>query len=405
MSFHQLARRYMSRQRGRTAMLSIIFMVAILIGLIGTMILRSFEQSLLTLGEQSNAKISVSTFGANNLIEQELIDTLSALSNINWVNRVNEVVATVADIEIGIGENEEIDDASIRIQGFDDLTMDGLFSENMARLTLGYLALEDGEIIIHETLATMNDLELGDTLTFYHAGMTVAGTIAGIYMYEDSGIRNEAHTPSAFRFENLIFATPTFVNQLQQEAGFLEVNFYITDPTIIEDTRYEFENELSDTTFGVQVSDALFRRMAQPLSQTASLTTIVLGITGIGVIVVVSLLLIIWSRERQKETALLLSIGRTKVSIISQRLLEVLVIYISTFVFTIPLVFIAAPSIATFYQGVVGLNDMEDFILEVGTVGVTNVFLLGLLALIVVIILSCTSVMRQSPKSIFSRND
>ena len=214
MSFHQLARRYIKRQRGRTIMLFIIFMVALLIGLVGTMILRSFEQSLLSLGEQSNAKISVFTLDANRLIGQELIETLSSGENINWINRVNEAIVTVpGGLEIGLGEDEMPDEAKLRLQGFDDLMMDGLFFEGLTRLVEGYVTLEDKELIIHETLAIRNDLELGDTLTFYHSGVIVAGIIAGVYTYEDSSIRNEAHTPSAFRFENLIFTTPTVTGQ------------------------------------------------------------------------------------------------------------------------------------------------------------------------------------------------
>ena len=157
--------------------------------------------------------------------------------------------------------------------------------------------------------------------------------------------------------------------------------------------------------FEVRVSDALFRRLAKPLTQTASLTSIVLGITGIGVLVVVSLLLIIWSRERQKEVALLLSIGRKKVSIILQRLMEVLAIYLLTFIVIFPLVLLTAPLITTLYQGIVGLNEIEDFVFSIGVVDVMVVFFLGLFALVAVIMLSCFSVMRQTPKSIFSRND
>ena len=119
----------------------------------------------------------------------------------------------------------------------------------------------------------------------------------------------------------------------------------------------------------------------------------------------ISLLLMIWSRERSKETALLISIGERKVSIAMQRLLEVIAIYLPAFVFAIFIVITASPYIGGFFKGAAGLSPIYDFNIYVSTRDAIRIFFAGILTLIMAITLSCASIMRLSPKSILSRND
>ena len=405
MSFQERAKHYVIRQRGRTFLLAVILVVALLIGLFGIMILRSFEHSILAIGEQSNAKITIFTTDLERLISPNQIDALYTLGNISWVNRANEVIAIPGNFEIGMGDGEDTANAGARLQGFDDLNWDSLFGQEVTMLVYGSLELPENGVIVHQLLAMMNGLSLGDSLTFHNSGMTVNGIITGIYAYTDPEMRNEAHTTSMFRFENLIFTHPALVNQLNGEDGYAEAHFYVIKPNVIQDTRNAFEHELRQTIFEIRVSDALFRRIAVPLTQTAGLTTIILAITGIGVLVVISLLLTLWSRERRKETALLMSIGEQKANIVMQRLIEVMAIYLLAFMLVMPVVLVASPYIGAFYQGVVGLTDIENLSFGVSAVDVIGVFSAGIVTLMLAITLSCLSVMRLTPKSILSRND
>ncbi|MCL1882306.1 MAG: hypothetical protein FWF81_00935, partial [Defluviitaleaceae bacterium] len=99
------------------------------------------------------------------------------------------------------------------------------------------------------------------------------------------------------------------------------------------------------------------------------------------------------------------SIGEQKANIVMQRLIEVMAIYLLAFMLVMPVVLVASPYIGAFYQGVVGLTDIENLSFGVSAVDVIGVFSAGIVTLMLAITLSCLSVMRLTPKSILSRND
>jgi hypothetical protein len=145
------------------------------------MILRSFEESLLAIGEQSNAKITVFTPDLERLITAERIEILAANGNINWVNRVNEVIAMPGPgFEISMGEGEDSAGAGVRLQGFDDLAWDSLFGQEVTRLVSGSLATQANEIIIHQYLAMMNGVSVGDSTTFQYGEVAAEAIVAAI---------------------------------------------------------------------------------------------------------------------------------------------------------------------------------------------------------------------------------
>lgn len=405
MSFRERAKHYVVRQKGRTILLLIIFTVALLIGLLGLTALRSFEDSLLLMGERSNAKITVFSTDSEQPILTETINGLSDVDNVNRVNKVNQAVASLNGLQIGTGSGEALTEAKVRLQGFDDLSSDSLFGQEVAMLEYGRLELQENDVIIHQLLADMNGLKLGDILSFSNSQGEVQGVIRGVYFYSEASVENEEHTPSTFRFENLIFAHPALINHLQGVENYIEAHFYVSDPSIIQDTRNIFEYHLLSTAFEVWVSDELYRRIASPLTQAAGLITMILAITGIGVITVISLLLIIWSRERKKETALLLSIGEEKKKIIMQRLMEIMMIYLPSLLFASSIAFAINPYVKGFLERTAQFEDSTDLSLILSSGDVISVFIIGIITLLSVVTLSCFSIMRQSPKSILARGD
>jgi ABC-type antimicrobial peptide transport system permease subunit len=100
-----------------------------------------------------------------------------------------------------------------------------------------------------------------------------------------------------------------------------------------------------------------------------------------------------------------MSIGERKSGIVTQRLLEVMAIYLLAFAIVIPIVLLTSPFMGAFFQNAAGLEDIENFALAMSAADVAGVFSAGIITLIVAITLSSLSVMRLHPKSILSRND
>lgn len=73
-------------------------------------------------------------------------------------------------------------------------------------------------------------------------------------------------------------------------------------------------------------SDTLYKQMEAPLTQIIRVTKLMLILTLITGTVVVSLLLWMWMRTRQIETAIFISMGKSKSTISLQIFLELLII-------------------------------------------------------------------------------
>lgn len=71
----------------------------------------------------------------------------------------------------------------------------------------------------------------------------------------------------------------------------------------------------------LSTSDTLYQQMSAPLEQISKVANLMLVLTLVTGTVVVSLLLCMWMRTRQKEVALM-SLGKTKSEIFLQTLLE-----------------------------------------------------------------------------------
>lgn len=72
----------------------------------------------------------------------------------------------------------------------------------------------------------------------------------------------------------------------------------------------------------LSTSDTLYQQMSAPLEQISKVANLMLVLTLVTGTVVVSLLLCMWMRTRQKEVAIFMSLGKTKSEIFLQTLLE-----------------------------------------------------------------------------------
>lgn len=407
MKAYERARHYLIRKRGKSILIGSIFVIGLLVGLLGITLLRSFDESLVHIGMQSKAKVTVFSTELEQQLSNEYIQKLESLDNIYFVNRFNEVVSRPDNLVISVGSGEDLADTKVRLQGFDDLALDSLFSLDIVSLEEGTMALGPEDLILYQPLAMSNGLTIGEELSFqYKDGETIAGVIRGLYTYTDPLIENEELAPSMYRFENLMFAHPEFINQLQGEAIYLEAHFYVVDPNLIQETRQEFKTFISGTAFETNVNDALFRRMSQSLLQTANLIKMILVITGAATLIVTSLLLILWSKERKREVALFLSIGDSKISIVWQRMLEVFSIYIGALIMVLFLGYFIVPPIGELlYEGNIDLVEVEQLAVSLSFYDILKVFIIGSFTLIVAVTSSCMWMMRLKPRAIFSTID
>ena len=69
-------------------------------------------------------------------------------------------------------------------------------------------------------------------------------------------------------------------------------------------------------------ADNLFQKMEIPLLQVVRVVKMMLGLSVVSSVLVITLLLSMWMRARKKEIAIYVSLGKTKVDLFMQIILE-----------------------------------------------------------------------------------
>ena len=141
--------------------------------------------------------------------------------------------------------------------------------------------------------------------------------------------------------------------------------------------------------------------MKAPLTQITRVVELMRMLTFITGTVIVSLLLCMWMRSRQKEMAVFLSMGEQKFTIFLQALLEAAFLFLIAIAGACALGLLAAKAL----QSILLTSVTTDISLDVSLQFADIVLLLGIGSVVVVIavLISLVPVIRANPKDILSR--
>lgn len=143
-----------------------------------------------------------------------------------------------------------------------------------------------------------------------------------IRIEESTWIRaDEGKEPLAVnRIENTIYGKPEFVCHLQETCGYENLIVYVDNPEQLSRTQLEVTRILKN--YRVMKADNLFQKMEIPLLQVVRVVKMMLGLSVVSSVLVITLLLSMWMRARKKEIAIYVSLGKTKVDLFMQIILE-----------------------------------------------------------------------------------
>ena len=196
---------------------------------------------------------------------------------------------------------------------------------------------DDHAVLISTALAEYNGLRLGDTITVqccYDVGdyPNVSLEIVGIYeVAVDDGA---FHTTSTDKRNRLIIDHKAMQEimrrgSIQYDNG---VDFFVDDPKNIDAIAAEIRKlDLDWSCFKLTIDNTAYEAVASPLTAMQGIVTgLIIGIvivsTGI-----LALVLHMWIKQRTHETGILLSIGISKMQIVTQYILETLMIAVIAF--------------------------------------------------------------------------
>ena len=402
MPFYKRSFLYLIRKRTKSILLLLIFLLVNSMILSTNMILHATERTEAAMQEKTKAKVVCDAADTANMITDKEAEKIENLANVTSVNRLGQQSAYLTDLTpVTASDSTEQDNLKVSLQSFDDMETDSPFEDQSYRFTDGELITPETQYgaVINAGFADANGLQIGDQISFEtENGKTVTVKVIGEYLAGNES-RQDKSTLAVYRVENQIYIDNTAYLELFGD-GFYKVSAYTGQPDLLGSLAGEVQDILQDKA-EVTTSDALYQQMKAPLTQITRVVELMRMLTFITGTVIVSLLLCMWMRSRQKEMAVFLSMGERKFNIFLQALLEAAVLFLITMAGACTLGLLAAKAL----QSILLTSVTTDISLDVSLQFADIALLLGLGSAVVVIavLVSLVPVIRANPKDILSR--
>lgn len=328
MTFYQLAFRYLKRKKAKAILLFFVLLLVSSMILSTNMILRATEDSKAAIQEKTKSKIVLEITKEGNRITQKEVEEILNLEEVSAVNCQDKGQAFPNNFyPVTTNDSMEENNQKITLLSYDDLQNDSAFYEGQYRLVSGdYITKNKRGAVINSHLADSNGLGLGDDIKIENAeGKIISLKIVGLFL-SGSERKQTEKMDSVNRIENQIFVDNESYSQFLGNTGYYKVSVYCKNPEQLSMMEEQLRSVLSEKV-SFTSSDTLYRQMVLPLEQITRVVNLMLVLTLITGIVIVSLLLCMWMRTRQKEATIFISIGKSKCSIFLQVFLESFLVF------------------------------------------------------------------------------
>ncbi|WP_201715353.1 ABC transporter permease [Rossellomorea arthrocnemi] len=222
-----------------------------------------------------------------------------------------------------------------------DVSVEGIvFSDSTSSFLNGDASIVEGRhlneedlnkevTLVEKNLAAENDLKVGDSITISNTD-NIESTLEIVGIYESTAEMDERAQNFAFlNPSNQLFVPYTIANTLKGTTDTIDrAVYYMKDPAdiqaFIEDA--EKSSSIDFDQFKLDANDQLYQQMMGPIDNVASFSNnVVLLVTIAGAIILV-LIVMMTIRERKYEMGVLLAIGEKKGKLVSQFLVEILIV-------------------------------------------------------------------------------
>ena len=424
---------YIKRKK-KKSIIVLFILTAILISLYTCLSINKFSNNV----ESIIYRAANSSFILKSKNSQELIDTkeVEGIKNLDRINEYNLEYETLAQLKgddvFGGEQKVEISNLNseyenlLKIFGVRDSSLSNDFTSEVFKIVEGrHIGKDDkNKIIVHEELAKQNQYELGDKVSIKqikqydpddedinsNIGLENEYEIVGIF----SGKKQESYTGFSSDYsENMAFID---YSSSQKISGIYsnyeklnQATYFVNSPENMGKVISSIKNmNINWSNIDLEKNTKIFDDISTTVGSIKGIIQIITYSIIVGGCIVLSLILILWLRERIYEIGILLSIGIGKREIIGQFILE--------------LVFISIPSlfISTLIGNLVTRKILSEIILKekiISTLsnasnkifGSENIFIIcqsyGLLILIILLSVLITSgiILMKKPKEILSK--
>ena len=337
MSIFNRAYLYIIRKKVRS---SILFLIVTLISfflLSGSVLNTTVNNISKNLYKDVNFGFNIESVDKSNKeIEKDTLKKIEELKGITTKNYIFSKPVNVEEKKVvqenqNITLNDEIKNNSnlVMLNGITASKSNIDFKSEVLKLEKGRHIEENdkNKIMIHEKFAELNHVNLGDKIKLSQEGKILELEIVGIYSGEKTNTFNGL---SSDFIENTVYTdykSSQELSNLIANNKVTSVEYGVDDPTKLDDVIKAVEN-LGINNLMVSKSNKNYELVTASVESITKITNMIrIGSVVVGV-VILSLILMFWVRERTYEIGILLSLGTSKVNLVLQFIVEVLLVTI-----------------------------------------------------------------------------
>lgn len=416
---------YITRKRNRTLIIFIILTIVLSCLYSCLTIMKSSNEIEKTLYESSNSSISITKKDGKYFNVNQFKD-IEKIKEVEKIIIQYDGLAKLKDAKVVSGEQrinrEDLSDEFKNVVSFEatnNTKRNILFSSRVFTIKEGKNIEENDKnsIIVHEEFAKQNNLKLGDEVNLELLDIEESGKIKshkfkiiGIF----SGKKQETYTGLSSDFsENMVFVDYSTSQEILNKSENNKIaNKILMYSNSAESTDLALnklkELKIDESKYFVQKDSNAFEESLESVSGIKHMIKIMTYSIMLGGIIVLSLILILWLRERIYEIGIFLSIGTSKIQIIMQFIFELLFISIpsiisSLFLGNVLIKVIAGGLINSENSMISGGNLINDssFMLNITTLGQSYLILISIIVLSVVF--ASSLILIKKPKEILSK--
>ena len=416
---------YITRKRNRTLIIFIILTIVLSCLYSCLTIMKSSNEIEKTLYESSNSSISITKKDGKYFNVNQFKD-IEKIKEVEKIIIQYDGLAKLKDAKVVSGEQrinrEDLSDEFKNVVSFEatnNTKRNILFSSRVFTIKEGKNIEENDKnsIIVHEEFAKQNNLKLGDEVNLELLDIEESGKIKshkfkiiGIF----SGKKQETYTGLSSDFsENMVFVDYSTSQEILNKSENNKIaNKILMYSSSAESTDLALnklkELKIDESKYFVEKDSNAFEESLESVSGIKHMIKIMTYSIMLGGIIVLSLILILWLRERIYEIGIFLSIGTSKIQIIMQFIFELLFISIpsiisSLFLGNVLIKVIAGGLINSENSMISGGNLINDssFVLNITTLGQSYLILISIIVLSVVF--ASSLILIKKPKEILSK--
>lgn len=321
---------YVFRKRTRTALIFLILTLILAVIYAGFSIMKTSEKMTSAINSANDFGVKIRSLKSETF-NAESFDSVGKELGVEKIFQY-EGVAELINGKVVTGEQVVMREDlpgylgnAVMLQAISNVGKDPLFRSEVFKVIEGKNTAreETGKVLVHEALAKKNQWKIGDKVNLKVLGeeKELELLIQGIF----SGKKQEKYTGMSSDFsENMMFIDYATMAQVFGKKKLLVTSLKI----LVADSEklVSLKTELNKEDYEMIEEENQFSGMVESLDMVKQMIfMMIMAVIGAG-IVVLSLVLILWVRERMYEIGILLAIGCSKMKIMGQFILELVLV-------------------------------------------------------------------------------